>query len=154
MNAERERRIASCSGVIKSRVLAAGVAGVIATASSPALAHAVPGDADPGRSLYVLPGLLASTGFRASCAEDDGAGFLDIGIEVSAHKLVPQPGGTILTQLGYGGLVQAQVGAIPLADHPSRRELGTSFRFAAGGQATLGPLGAQAGAMTRMFSET
>ena len=129
-------------------------AALASAAATPALAHSVPGDPDPGRTLYVLPGLLASTGFRACCAEDRDGGFIDLGIEISAHRFVPASGGTILTQLGYGGLVQAQLGGIPLVDHPSAREVGTSFRLAVGAEGTFGPLGAQAGVMTRMGSET
>ena len=126
---------------------------VLASAATPALAHSVPGDPDPGRTLYVLPGVLASTGYRACCAEDQDGGFLDIGVEVSAHRFVPKSGGSILTQLGYGALVQAQLGGLSLVDHPSAREVGTNLRLAVGAEGTVGMLGAQVGAMTRMGSE-
>lgn len=130
--------------------LAAGVVAAVLTllGSSTAFAHGVPGDPDPGRDVYVLPGVLASPGIRPCCASRDN-GFLDIGIEVSAHRFVPHSA-TIFTQLGYGALLQLQVGGIPVDDPEG--EVGTSLRVATGLQGTFGLLGAQAGLMTRAAS--
>ena len=129
---------------------ALGIAAILLTSllSRAAFAHPVPGDADPGRDLYVLPGALVSPGIRPCCSTQHN-GFIDVGLELSAHRFVPKPG-TIFDQLGYGALLQLQVGGIPL-ERPAG-ELGSSLRVAIGAQGTWGLFGAQAGIMTRALS--
>lgn len=120
--------------MIRRRTFAATLL-LTSAVASPALAHGVPGDPDPGRNLYVMVGPLLSPGLRACCGDERDGGF-------------------IFTQSGYGGLVQAQVGGIALTDHPSPKDPGTHARLAVGGEGTVGPLGAQAGLMTRIGGET
>lgn len=101
--------------------------------------------------MYVLPGALLTGGGRACCMSESG--FVDVGVEVSAHRFVRGSGSTIFTQLGYGGLVQLQVGGIPMAEKtPS--DLGPHLRLGLGGQGTWGLLGLQGGIMTRAGSAT
>ena len=137
------------------RTLAAAALSTIALSllAPSAFAHSVPGDADPARDLYVMPGLVMDTGFRSCCLDEPEGGFIDVGVEVSAFKFVPSSG-TIFVQPGYGGLVQAQIAGLSFSAHPSPEEPGTHARFAVGGEATLGPLGVQAGVMTRVGSAT
>ncbi len=145
---------AAAPGVNRRTLAAAALLTTALSLLAPsALAHSVPGDADPGRALYVMPGLVMDTGFRGCCLDEREGGFLDIGVEVSAFKFVPssQP---IIFQPGYGGLAQAQIAGIPFNDHPSPKEPGTHARLAVGGEATFGLIGAQAGVMTRLGSPT
>jgi len=136
--------------VIRRRTFAATL--LLTTAfASPALAESLPVDRDPGRNLYVMVGPLVSPGFRACCGDERDGSFIDVGVEVSAFRFVPASG-TIFTQTGYGGLVQAQTGGLALTDHPSPKDPGKHARLAIGGEGTVGPLGAQAGLMTRIDS--
>jgi hypothetical protein len=138
--------------VIRKRTFAATLL-LTSAVASPALAHSVPGDADPGRDLYVMVGPILSPGFRSCCGDEQEGGFADVGVEVSAFKFVPG-GGTILFQPGYGALVQAQVGGIPLREHAAPKDPSTHLRLAVGGEGTVGLLGAQAGVMTRIGDGT
>lgn len=120
-----------------------------------ARAHYVPGDSDPGRVTYVLPGALVTPGAFSCCLDRDESAFLDIGVEVSVHRFVPNPGGSAFSQLGYGALGQVSVGGLALDDDSPRRATpGPALRVGAGVQGTFGVLGVQTGLVTRAGSAT
>ncbi|MBK6534587.1 MAG: hypothetical protein IPF99_35065 [Deltaproteobacteria bacterium] len=111
------------------------------TAGGEARAHPVPGDPDPGRHRYLLPGPLVS--LVVPLRGERGPLTMDVGVELSLHRFVPT-NRHIWSQWGYGAFAQAQLGGVLLqsGDTPAPS---LHLRLAAGAQATFGPLGAQAG---------
>lgn len=108
-------------------------------------AHYVPGDPDPGRAIYLLPG--AALSLAVPLRDGTAPVFMDVGVEVSVHRFVPTRR-RMWAQWGYGAFAQAQVGGVLVqpGDSPAPSP---HFRLALGGQATFGLLGAHAGAVAR-----
>lgn len=131
-----------CDGSVVAALL------VWMTAAGEAGAHPVPGDPDPGRHRYLLPGPLVS--LVVPLRGERGPLTMDVGVELSLHRFVPT-NRHIWSQWGYGAFAQAQLGGVLLqsGDTPAPS---LHLRLAAGAQATFGPLGAQAGLVTRALS--
>lgn len=111
-------------------------------------AHFVPGDPDSGRTVYLLPGPLVS--LVVPLRGDRPPILMDVGVEVSVFRFVPT-GRRFWSQCGYGALAQAQLGGVQVqAGETPAPSL--HLRLALGAEGTLGPLGAHAGLLTRMFT--
>lgn len=126
------------------------IAAALSLAPAAAHAHWVPGDADPGRSLYLLPGPLVS--LVTPLSRGRASLLMDVGVELSVHRFVPTSD-RLWSQFGYGAFVQAQGGGLVLEPDDATAS-SPHLRLAAGAQGNYGPIGALAGLSTRVLSET